>query len=331
MLERVGMRVVALEEHVSLPAFAAELESSPIARRDHRGGAARVRAELEDVDGARLTSMDATGITVQVLSVPGLGAALLPPDAAPAFARRYNDALAAVVRARPERFSSFAHLPMTVPEAAADELERAVRDCGLRGALISGTTDGKFLDDPSFDPLLARAEALDVPIYIHPGVPPESVREAYYNGFSPQVSSMFATAGWGWHAETAVHVLRMVLGGTLDRHPRLKLIIGHMGEGLPASLARCDDILGQKITGLSRTVSQTILDHVTITTSGWFTLPPFLGALLTFGADRILFSVDYPFADNAIASAFLDALPVTPDDKAKIAHGNADRLLKLIG
>ena len=195
--------------------------------------------------------------------------------------------------------------------------------------MISGTIEDKFLDDPLFEPVLARAEQLDVPIYIHPGIPPERVRNIYYDGFCPVVSISFATAGWGWHAETAVHVLRMVLSGTLDRHPRLKLIIGHMGEGLPTMLARCDDWLTPERTGLQRTVSETILDHVTITTAGFFTLPPFLAALLTFGADRILFSVDYPFSDNAAARRFLDALPLPPNDNEKIAHGNADRLLRL--
>lgn len=323
------MRIVALEEHVSLAPFTAELESNAATARDRGGNAALLKAELEDVDALRLASMDRAGIALQVLSVPGFGAALLAPDSSPSFARRYNDALAAVVRAHPERFASFAHVPMNAPQAAADELERAVRECGLVGALISGQTQGKFLDDPMYAPLLARAEALDVPIYIHPAPPPAAVRAAYYDGLSPRVSTAFATAGWGWHAETAVHVLRMVLTGTFDRHPRLKLIIGHMGEGLPAMLARCDDILNQSLTGLPRTVSRTILDHVTITTSGFFTVPPFLAALLTFGIDRILFSVDYPFARNDDARAFLDALPVAPDAKLKIAHGNADRILRL--
>lgn len=323
------MRIVALEEHISLAPFAAELEKNAPAQRERQGGAARVRAELEDVDGKRLTSMDEAGITLQVLSVPGTGISMLAADAAPDYTRRYNDALAAVVRSHPDRFATFAHLPLTAPEAAADELERTVRELGFLGALISGQTNGKFLDDPSFAPLLARAERLDVPIYIHPGVPPTSVRAAYYDGFSPIVSTMFATSGWGWHAETAVHVLRMVLAGTFDRHPRLKLIIGHMGEGLPAMMDRCDHSLGQKITGLPRTVSRTILDHVSITISGFFSLAPFMAALLTFGAERILFSVDYPFAENNDARAFLDTLPVPPDEKEKIAHGNADRLLKL--
>lgn len=323
------MRIVALEEHISLAPFTAELAKLAPASGERQGGAARVRADLEDVDGKRLTSMDEAGITLQVLSVPGTGTAMLAAGAAPDYTRRYNDALAAVVRSRPDRFATFAHLPLTAPEAAADELERTVREFGFLGALISGQTNGKFLDDPSYAPLLARAEQLDVPIYIHPGVPPASVREAYYDGFSPMVSTMFATSGWGWHAETAVHVLRMVLAGTFERHPRLKLIIGHMGEGLPAMMDRVDHSLGQKITGLPRTVSRTILDHVSITISGFFSLAPFMAALLTFGTDRILFSVDYPFAENNDARAFLDALPVAPDEKEKIAHGNADRLLKL--
>jgi hypothetical protein len=322
------MRIVALEEHVTIAAFSDELERSAPAERGGRSGASR-RDALEDIESARLPSMDENGITLQILSVPGPGAVLLTPEAGPDYAKRYNDALAAVVRKHPGRFTAFAHLPSTAPEAAADELERTVREHGFRGALLSGMVKDKFLDDPSFAPLLARAEALDVPIYIHPGVPPPAVRNAYYDGYNPQVSSVFATAGFGWHAETAIHVLRMVLSGTFDQHPRLKIIIGHMGEGLPTMLARCDDFLSQRITGLPRSVSQTILDHVTITTSGFFSFPPFLAALLTFGADRILFSVDYPFSRNDIARKFLDDLPVSPDDKEKIAHGNADRLLKL--
>jgi predicted TIM-barrel fold metal-dependent hydrolase len=313
------MRVVALEEHIAFGSFAS----------GGGRGAGPLQKYLEDVDNERLASMDAAGITMQVLSVPIPGAAMIAPDEAASFARRYNDAVAAAARRHPGRFSAFAHLPLMVPEAAADELERGVRELGSAGALISGTTHGKFLDDPTFDPILARAEALDVPIYIHPGVPPPSVCDAYYGGFSPDLSAAFATTGWGWHAETAVHVLRMVLAGTLDKHPRLRLIVGHMGEGLPTMLDRCDERLSPKAKHLTRSVAQSILDQVTITTSGFFTLAPFLAALLTFGADRIMFSVDYPFSENEAAGAFLNALPVSPDDKKKIAHGNADRLLKL--
>jgi len=154
------MRIVALEEHVSIAAFSDELERSAPAERGGRSGASR-RDALEDIESARLPSMDENGITLQILSVPGPGAALLSPEAGPDYAKRYNDALAEVVRRHPTRFAAFAHLPSTAPEAAADELERAVREHGFAGALLSGMVKDKFLDDPSFAPLLARAEALE--------------------------------------------------------------------------------------------------------------------------------------------------------------------------
>jgi predicted TIM-barrel fold metal-dependent hydrolase len=139
-----------------------------------------------------------------------------------------------------------------------------------------------------------------------------------------------ALSAWGWHAETAIHTLRLVLSGALDRHPRLKIVIGHMGEALPFMLDRIDETTGTEAKArLRRSVKQTILDQVWITTSGFFTMAPFMAALMTFGADRIMFSVDYPFASNARARGFLDALPVSAADRAKIAHGNADRLLRL--
>lgn len=266
--------------------------------------------------------MDENGITVQVLSVSGPGADLLPPEAGPAWARAANDALADAVKAHPGRLAGFAHLPLTAPEAAANELERCVREFGFHGALINGLTDGRFLDHPSFAPILARAEALGVPVYLHPGLPPASVRQAYYDGLGEADSYMMAAGGWGWHAETAVHILRLAVSGTLDRYPGLQWIVGHMGEGLPMMLARADQVFGRDITGL-------VTSQVHVTTSGFFTLPPFLALLQTFGVERIMFSIDYPFASNAKGRAFLDTLPVSPADKMRIAHGNADRLLRL--
>ena len=183
---------------------------------------------------------------------------------------------------------------MQSPDACAAELVRAVKELGFLGALINGTTEGRFLDHPSYDGLLAAAVELDVPIYIHPHLPPEPVRQAYYSGLPDGAGRVLETAGWGWHSETAIHLLRMVLAGTLDRHPKLKLIIGHMGEMLPMMLARIDEVFALDIDHLKRPISRAILDQVWITTSGIFTEPPFLAALLTFGIDRIMFSVDYP-------------------------------------
>ena len=205
-----------------------------------------------------------------------------------------------------------------------------VRDLGFCGLLVNGPTDGRFLDDPRFEPILARAEALGVPIYIHPGIPSEKVRAEQFDGLPGNFSFALAVSTWGWHMETAVHVLRLVLSGALDRHSRLQIVIGHMGEAIPFMLDRIDETTANEAKlRLRRSVRQTLLDQVWITTSGFFTMVPFMAALLTFGADRIMFSVDYPFASNARARAFLDALPVSPADRAKIAHGNADRLLQL--
>jgi predicted TIM-barrel fold metal-dependent hydrolase len=168
-----------------------------------------------------------------------------------------------------------------------------------------------------------------VPIYLHPHLAPEAVRTLYYGNLPSNSGQVLEAAGWGWHSETAIHVLRLVLSGALDRHPRLKLVIGHMGEGLPMMLARCDQVFEAYIPHLSRPISRTILEQVWITTSGIFTTPPFMAALLTFGIDRILFSVDYPYASNARGRDFLRSLPLAPADLAKVAHGNADRLLGL--
>jgi len=241
-----------------------------------------------------------------------------------------NDALAAQIALHPDRYAGFAHLPLTNPEAAADELERCVTRLGFHGCMVNGSTDGKFLDDPMFEPLLARAQALDAPIYVHPGIPPQAVRDAYYGGLKGPLPTIFARAGYGWHAETAVHVIRLALSGVLDKYPKLQIIIGHQGEGLPAMLDRFEETFSGAVPKfLQRHPAQTILEQVHVTTSGFYNLPSFLMLMQIFGADRIMFSVDYPFSSNTVARAFLDSLPLSPADRKKIAHGNADKLLKL--
>jgi predicted TIM-barrel fold metal-dependent hydrolase len=329
------MRIVALEEHFTVPHLVAGISPDTIARRGFPGpdfvwAQTTKRNELADLGDARRADMDASGITVQVLSVAGPGADLVPGKEGIALARAYNDALAASCNRHPTRYRGFAHLPLLSPDAAADELERTVKELGFHGALVNGATDGHFLDDPAFEPILARAEQLEVPIYLHPGIPTQAVRDAYYDNLPGNFSFTLALSAWGWHADTAIHVLRLVLSGALDRHPGLRLVIGHMGEALPFMLDRIDETtaLAAK-THLRRPVRETIVDQVWITTSGFFTMVPFMAALMSFGVDRIMFSVDYPFASNARARAFLDALPISPADRAKIAHGNADRLLRL--
>jgi predicted TIM-barrel fold metal-dependent hydrolase len=328
-------RIVTLEEHVSFPDMVARI---PLATRQQAGWPSdhnphlpmrEQQRQLAEIGPERLRLMDEAGITTQVLSVSGPGAELLSPEEGPAFAREYNDRLADAIAQHPGRFFGFAHLPMTNPQAAADELARTVQEHHFRGALLNGTTQGLFLDDPQFAPLLARAEELAVPLYLHPGVPPASVRAAYYSNLPNGLGERLSMAGFGWHAETAIHLLRLILSGTLETHQRLQLIIGHMGETLPVMMARADLTLPTDQTRLPRSISQTLRDQVHITTSGIFTRPPLEAALATFGLDNILFSVDYPYAPNKPGHEFLAGLQLPPADLAKLAYANADRLLKL--
>lgn len=329
------MRIVTLEEHVSFSELTSRIPEEAITRRgwpapdSTSSPTKRVAPQLEEVGPERLRSMDEASITVQVLSVSGAGADLLDAREGPELARDYNNAIARRIASYPDRFAGFAHLPMTAPAAAADELERTVADLNFCGAMINGLTQNRFLDAPEFAPLLERAVKLNVPLYLHPSVPPESVRKAYYEGLPEPLATMLGLAGYGWHAETAIHVLRLILSGTFERYPALQLIIGHMGETLPVMMARCDTILKPEMTHLPRTISETLQQQVFITTSGIFTQPPLQAAIATFGIDRILFSVDYPFSTNAQGRQFLDDLQLPPVDVEKLVHGNADQLLKL--
>lgn len=326
------MRIITLEEHVTFPEMTGRIpkEKLPANGIEQSPMMKQVAHKLADISGDRLQSMNDSGISLQVLSIVNAGADLLPPKDGPDFARSYNDSLAERMAAHPDRFTAFAHLPMTAPAAAADELERTVKTYGFRGALISGLTQGMFLDHPDFAPILDRAEQLEVPIYLHPGLPPASVTQAYYSGLPKFAGSVLSASGWGWHSETAIHVLRLILSGTLDRYPGLKLIIGHMGEMLPMMMVRCDGKFKVEQAGVNqRLISQTLREQVYITTSGIFTLPPLMVALDTFGLDNVLFSVDYPFSTNEEGVKFLESIPLPPDQLSQIAHGNADRLLKL--
>jgi len=329
------MRVVALEEHFTVPALAKTIDPSAIAARGHfKGrkiapGKASPIELLPEIGEKRITSMDNAGITFSVLSNSGAGPDLVPGPAGVSLAQKVNDYLADVVVKHPKRFAGFAALPMAGADACADELRRAVKDLKMVGAMIHGTTEGRFLDHPSYDALLAAAVELDVPIYIHPNVPTPDVQKAYYSDLPDGTDRVIGTSGWGWHSEVAIHVLRMVMAGTFDKHPKLKIIIGHMGEMLPVMLARLDEVSAADVAHLKRLPSRTIVDQVWITTSGIFTQPPFVAALQTFGIDRIMFSVDYPFAPDARGRDFLDQVSLSPTDMAKLCHGNADALLKL--
>jgi predicted TIM-barrel fold metal-dependent hydrolase len=194
--------------------------------------------------------------------------------------------------------------------------------------MISGHTGGRFLDAPEYDALLGTIEELGVPLYLHPTYPPPEVAEIYFGGLEPPVRQALSTAAWGWHAETGLHVLRLAASGVFDRHPGLQVVVGHMGENLPFSLMRADAVLGGARPG-ERSVAEIVREHVHITICGYPTVPPLLCALAVFGADRILFSVDYPFGDAEVHTRFLAEAPISPADREKIGHLNAERLFNL--
>jgi hypothetical protein len=275
------MRTVAVEEHfwtADLARVAGMELVSPLGGwRDHK---------LRDLGPERLADMDAAGIDVQVISHSAPAAQHLTPAQSRTRAAEANDVLAAAVQAQPDRFVGLATLPTADPAAAADELERCVRELGFAGAMVNSTlgTNGRFLDDPAMAPLLDRFEALRVPLYLHPSPPPAGPGDQLYQGFSAQVTSLLATSTWGWHAETGLHVLRMVVGGVFERHPGLRLVIGHGGEMLPFMLDRVDRLLTPGATGLPMSPSRYVLRHVWVTTSGLFSLPPLLCALQVFGS-----------------------------------------------
>jgi uncharacterized protein len=321
------MRTITLEEHYASPGFLDSPWGRELkARASNFGGRTlRLFEQLTDVGEGRIAEMEAAGIDVQVLSLTSPGTEQADAADAVALAREANDFLAEAVSRNPARLAGFAALPTAAPDKAADELERTVRQHGFKGALINGHSRGRYLDDKFFWPILERAEALNVPIYLHPTQPPKPVIEASYGGFSPIVTEMLAGPGWGWHIETAIHVLRLVLGGAFDRYPKLLVVIGHMGETLPFMLQRLD-VMPMAMTKLSRPISAHLRENVYYTFSGFNFTPTFLDLMLQVGVEHIMFSADHPYASMAEARAFLDRLPVSSADRLRIAHANAERL-----
>lgn len=330
-------RTITVEEHFATPEF---MEGPGRALRERvaaaappshaASGGASLIEQLLDVGEGRIAGMDAAGIDVQVLSLTAPGVEQLEPAEAVALARRANDALAEAVRRYPDRLAGFASLPTPDPVAAADELGRAVSELGFKGAMINGHSRGRYLDHADFEPIFARAEALNVPIYLHPTPPPGPVIGISYMGnYPPEVGGILASAAWGWHIETAIHTLRIVLCGAFDRHPGLQLVIGHLGEALPFMMERLDTRLNPRLTKLQRPLRDYLTSNVHYSISGFNWEAQFANLLKEVGGGQILFSADYPYETMSGAREFLDRLPIGPAEREQIAHGSAERLLGL--
>jgi 2,3-dihydroxybenzoate decarboxylase len=315
-------RVITLEEHYVDADVAARFGPEDGTRVPH------ILDRLRDLGALRLKEMDEAGIDVQVISHSAPGVQKLDAASAVQLARQANDRLHAMVTMHPARFAAFALLPTPDPQAAADELERAVERLGFKGAMVHGLTHGRFIDEKPFWPIFERAQALDVPVYLHPAPPHGPVIEAYYKEYA-QAYPNILSSGWGFTVETATQALRLVLSGIFEAYPRLKIIVGHLGEGLPFLVWRIDHAFSRPGNRPGLSFRDVFCEHFYVTTSGNFSDPALLCSVMEMGADRILFSVDWPFVANPPGTAWMQNVPLSAEDKAKILGGNAERLLKL--
>ncbi|MFE6685844.1 amidohydrolase family protein [Streptomyces sp. NPDC057743] len=326
------MRVVAIEEHWTTPNIDRALRSQPVGARDEsvalndRGD---LPARLLDIGARRVEAMDAAGVDVQILSVAPPGTHGLVAREAVTLSREANDIASEAVRRHPTRLRAMTTLPMSDPDAAVAELRRTAKAPGHVGIMSYGRSGERPLDDPAYDELLALAVELGRPMFLHPQIPPDAVREASYRGFGPTLDLALATFGWGWHIEAGLAALRLILRGTFDRHPDLQIVLGHWGEMLLFALDRVDS-LSRIATHLERRVSAYFATNIHIATSGMLTPRLLRHALDYTTIDRILLSGDYPFhrLDAATLTDFLHTLP-NPDDRHKIAHANAESLYGL--
>ena len=319
------MRLITLEEHFTTGFYeqATEAQQTPFDR-------SWMKEKLRDICQGRVDAMDRAGIDMQILSFTGFGLYELRHDMASEITHDANNQIHSAMKAYPGRFQGFAALVMQRPNAAK-ELEYCVKTLGFVGAMVDGTVNGEFLDNHRYWPVFEAASALDVPIYLHPAPPPEAVRKAYSGDLRPPLDFLLSTAAWGWHAETGLHALRLMVSGLFDRFPNLKIIVGHMGENLPFSIVRANTVLSGANLKLQRSPLEVFRQNFWITTSGYFSVPPLICAREVLGSDRIMLSLDYPFSDLENGPRFLSELGETLplEEVEAIAGGNAERLLRL--
>jgi len=324
------VKTIAIEEHFTTPMYreqvsANEFRNFYLTSRSEQLGH-DIAEQNADLGAQRLAHMDAAGVDVQVLSFGSPGTQGFGPEIAIPMARDANDRAYEAVKAHPDRFAAFAALPTADPKAAARELERAVTKLGFKGAMIHGHTQGSFLDEKKYWVIFECAQSLGVPIYLHPTYPHPDAIKAYFTGYED-----LARAAWGFAVDTSCHFLRMVFAGVFDAYPDFKIILGHLGEGLPFAMHRLNDHTYRSAAkrGLKKTPLQYLKDNMLVTTSGNWYEPAFLCTLLALGADNILFAVDWPFEPNTTGIEFLKKLSISDADREKIAHGNAERILRM--
>ncbi|KAI0587783.1 amidohydrolase family protein [Pyrenophora tritici-repentis] len=314
-------RLLALEEHCTSPSLEAEVVAEGITQR-YPG----ILEKLKDIGTGRIAAMDAGHLTMQVLSQQS-ASGLEDPEGC----RAANDAVGSVIKSKPKRFAGFAVLPMSLPDEAAIELNRSVTTLGLKGAMIwNHLKDGTYYDALRFDPVFAMAQELDVPLYLHPAAATADIASKLFAGNYPAaVAGRLGTNSWGWHVDVGTQILRLYSAGLFDRFPKLKLIIGHNGEGLPMFIDRVDSTGLRNDTTFNRVWSTNIWS----TTSAFFTVRQFEQLRQVSPVDGIMFSIDYPFSRNTDGWAFVEKLAqaqvLSDENMDMFAYKNAEKLLKL--
>lgn len=313
---------ITFEEHFMAPGF--ERHSEAFLKLIPADQGEVLTRRLNDFDGERIEVMDRDGIVRTVLSLTGPGAQGEDPSHAVEAARRANDFLAEKVARRPDRLSGFAALPMHDPDAAVAELNRAVGDLGFLGCLVNGHSQGTYYDDPKYDVFWSELERLGVPFYLHP-------TDAYASPHVLNGRPVLNGAVWGWGVETGSHALRLLFGGVFDRFPKVKLILGYMGEGLPFLRWRFDSRFSAYPSGVDLKLrpSEYFTRNIVITTSGVCSHASLLGAVGEMGADGVMFSVDYPYEESDTAVEFIETAPLDEATKRKLCHDTAANLLGL--
>lgn len=315
---------IALEEHFAL--------AETIAGSVGAQYSSQFRANILDVGSGRIAEMDRGGVEISILSLaaPGIQSILSTAQAI-SMARRANDYLAEQITKNPKRLKGFAALPLQDPQAAAEELTRCVKELGFCGALAHGFSQAGeantaiYYDLPPYRSFWATVQQLDVPFYLHPR-PPLAASQGAYEG-----QSWISGSPWGFAVETSIHALRLMGSGLLDEFPRLNLVLGHMGEGLPFGMWRVDNRIarGAVVTKAKRPMSEYLRGNFYITTSGVFHTPALMDVISEVGVDRVLYSVDYPFEDMEAAGDWLNGAPLSEADRLKIGRSNAQKLFHL--
>lgn len=288
----------------------------------------RFRRRLLDLDIERLADMDDAGVDMQILSVTIPGVQIFEPDAASALAIATNDHLAAAIARHPRRFAGLACFAPQDPMRAVREMERAVTVLGLNGFIINSHTGNLYLDDPRFAPVLEAAQALDRPIYLHPRAPSNGMAEPFRD---------YSMGGsiWGFGVEAGTHAVRLILSGVFDRYPRLRIVLGHMGEALPFWMWRLDHMAARRakdgrLKPLELAPSEYFRRNFAATTSG-FESPDVLDLVIkAAGIDNVMWAIDFPYENSRDAVGFIEGARLTESERASIFHRNAERLFHLV-